>query len=456
MLKLKILFFSILISLGIWAKNENPIPTDTVAVSILTDSTFYHTLQMLENYQFTEMDSLVYRYSNPFFFNLIFPQKEINIPFEKYTFSELYFGKKRQILNPFFLNYNKNIEFSDTTDMQILTKIRKGAYTYLANNHATIFSVNSWELPDIEPFKYRLFFLNNLYRIKVSDKALQNLRARQIEKIPVKLMNWQPSFSALVQFSQNYISANWYQGGTSNMSILSVMKGGLIYMNFKNIKWETTAEWRTGFMSVAIDSARQYITNDDIIKIDSKFDLKAKGNWSYSALLNVSTQFFDNYQSFDSHELKSRFLTPVRLNFGFGMNYSYTNILSVMFAPVSYKLIYLPDTVNVMSKKYVNPNLFGIETGKNKLSEIGSSLTAQLKWKPLDELSINSTFKFYTNYKKIEIDWETIADFTINRFLSTRVLLNPRYDNTVIMPYSQKAKIQFKELLSFGFSYKFR
>jgi len=51
----------------------------------------------------------------------------------------------------------------------------------------------------------------------------------------------------------------------------------------------------------------------------------------------------------------------------------------------------------------------------------------------------------------VEIDWEIVSNFTINRFLSTRLTLNPRYDNTII---GQKAYLQFKELLSFGFSYK--
>jgi hypothetical protein len=54
----------------------------------------------------------------------------------------------------------------------------------------------------------------------------------------------------------------------------------------------------------------------------------------------------------------------------------------------------------------------------------------------------------------VEIDWEIVTNFTVNRYLSTRLAINPRYDNTVILPNNEKAKIQFKELLSFGFSYR--
>jgi len=417
---------------------------------------FYKTMQMLDNYKFTKTDSLIYIYSNPLFYDLIFPQKNINIKFEKKTFSENFFGKTPQNLNSFINQNNNKVKFNDITGSRTLTEIRKDAYTYLTNNAATVFEANSWELPDASQFKYKIILPEVAHIIQVSDTTLSVLLARNIIKKAIELMKWQPSFSTLVQFSQNYFSANWYQGGMSNMSILSTLKGSLLYTNYQNIKWESTVEWRTGFMSINIDTIQRIITNDDIFKIDSKLELKAKGNWAYGALMNFSTQFFDNFQSSDSHELKACFLTPIRLNVGFGMNYSYQKLISVLFAPLSYKLIYLSDIASVGSSKYVNPNLFGIEAGQNKLSEMGSSLTAKLQWQPLDEMTINSVFKFYTNYKKVEMDWETIIDFTINRYLSTRLLFNPRYDNTVIMQNTQKARIQLKELLSFGFNYKFR
>jgi len=42
-----------------------------------------------------------------------------------------------------------------------------------------------------------------------------------------------------------------------------------------------------------------------------------------------------------------------------------------------------------------------------------------------------------------------------NRYLSMRATIHPRYDTSVIQTGSQRAKIQFKELMSFGFAYKF-
>jgi hypothetical protein len=119
-----------------------------------------------------------------------------------------------------------------------------------------------------------------------------------------------------------------------------------------------------------------------------------------------------------------------------------------MLSPLSYKFIYASDTVNVNKKS------FGILPGEKVLSQIGSSFRAQVNYSPTREIQIDSKLSFYTNYEKVEIDWEIIGNFRVNRFLSTRLSLNPRYDNTVILAAGEKAKIQFKELLTFGLSYR--
>jgi hypothetical protein len=188
--------------------------------------------------------------------------------------------------------------------------------------------------------------------------------------------------------------------------------------------------------------------------------------------MNFSTQLFNNYKSYNSNELKAKLFTPINLDLGVGMNFSKKKF-SLMLAPVAYKMKFLADTSVIRTvdgvKVQINPGNYGVEAGKNQVHNFGSSFTAQLtKWKPFEELEINSTFKFFADFKftsfsynKVEIDWETIANFTINRYLSTRLVLNPRYDNFTMLKdpktgKEKKAGIQFKEMLSFGFSYKFQ
>ena len=47
-------------------------------------------------------------------------------------------------------------------------------------------------------------------------------------------------------------------------------------------------------------------------------------------------------------------------------------------------------------------------------------------------------------------------NFIINRYLSAKVMVHPRYDSTIELAEGQKNKLQFKELISVGFSHTFR
>ena len=87
---------------------------------------------------------------------------------------------------------------------------------------------------------------------------------------------------------------------------------------------------------------------------------------------------------------------------------------------------------------------------------IGSSVRVEYTWKPVREVALESKFYMYTNYRHIELDLEINCDFIINRFMSARLMLHPRYDTSVIMEGDTHAKIQFRELLSVGFAHKFR
>ena len=90
------------------------------------------------------------------------------------------------------------------------------------------------------------------------------------------------------------------------------------------------------------------------------------------------------------------------------------------------------------------------------LKELGSSVKATFSYQIKKMIQLDSKLTFYTNYDDVEVDWETVLNFTINRFFSTRVSFYPRYDNTVILPNGQKPDIQLKQFVSFGFSYKFQ
>jgi hypothetical protein len=97
-----------------------------------------------------------------------------------------------------------------------------------------------------------------------------------------------------------------------------------------------------------------------------------------------------------------------------------------------------------------------VATGQNMLNEVGSSLRVQWKWQPLREIKLDTKFYFFTNYKQIETELEVNVDFIINKYMSAKLILHPRYDGTIDDVAERKSELQFKELISVGFAHTFR
>ena len=259
---------------------------------------------------------------------------------------------------------------------------------------------------------------------------------------------WRKEATIIAQMTQNYVSPNWYQGGVSSFAVLSIMKGQIGYYG-ERFTWENTGEWRAGGSTAKEDTLRYVACTDDLFRLYSKANYKAVNKLYYSFSAEFETRFFRTYKT-NTTTLKSAPFSPVRLNLALGIDYKPIEGMSISFSPLAYKMIHVADTVNMNKADY------GIEAGKKTLNDVGSSIRFEYVWKPVREVVLETKLYMYTNYKKVEVDLEVNCDFIINRFFSARVMLHPRYDNTVILDGQEKAKIQFKELLSIGFAHKFR
>lgn len=404
---------------------------------------FYDIYSLISDNDF-KIDTLILQ-NNPLFIDLVYKESHVDLNLKDHLFPYTYFfGVKPQTL---IQRIYKPIEVPAVG--KIINDLRSATIKQLSIHEPKLFAFKYEKLPGTDGVKSQMLAGQNFQRMQLVDNSkYMNSKDRKLVVKKIEASPWKTKANSLIQFSQNYVSNNWYQGGSQNIAVLGMLTGQLNYDDKKNIQWDNNAEWRVGFNSVDGDTLRILNTNDDVFKINSKLGIKAGGNWFYSGSVDFSTQLFHNYKAINSTVMKASFLTPVRLNIGVGLDYKYKKLFSLMVSPVSYKYIYVNDNVNV------NPNLFGIAKDENVLSEIGSSFKAQFSYAPVREIQIDSKLSFYTNYEKVEVDWEIVSNFTINRYLSTRLSLNPRYDNTLILAAGEKTKLQFKELLSFGFSYK--
>ncbi len=411
-------------------------PTTNTKISS-TDSI---SLQKTEDFK---IDSILLL-ANPFFIELVYnglSNKEK--PTAKTDLKALIYGKKVQLVS------NQPTDKQTSLD-EIIVQLRNEARDQITRNAANLYIMSFDQLPDPGGNSTRFIARKPITNVEFENEDEVPIRTRRLVVKNPQLGPWQYKVNSLAQFSESVISANWYQGGNSNLAVLGILNGQLSYDDKKNIQWDNSAEWRMGFVSITDQTNNKFyvVTNDDVLKINSKLGIKAGGNFFYSGSVDCSTQFFNAYKGIDFINTKGSFLTPIRLSINGGLDYKYKKIWSLLVSPISYKFIYLNNPL-------VDPNLFGIKTGENKLSEIGSSLKVIYSNQVTPNIQLDSKFLFYTNYQKVEIDWEIVANMTINRFLSTRISFNPRYDNTIIEKDGSVAKLQFKQFLSVGFSHKF-
>ena len=268
------------------------------------------------------------------------------------------------------------------------------------------------------------------------------LRAIRDMKTP-----WRKEATLMVQVTQNYVTPNWYQGGSSSFAGLLIAKGQIGYYT-ERFTWENTGEWRAGASTVSADSLHKVNTTDDLLRLYSKANLRIAPKIFTSVSAEIETRLLPTFKS-NSMELKSGPFSPFRFNAALGLDFKPVANLSISVSPLSYKVIHIMDTARVKGTDY------GLEIGQRTQHNVGSSVRIEYLWKPVREVALETKFYAYTNYRHVELDLEVNCDFIINKWLSARLTLHPRYDTSVIMEGDTHAKIQFRELLSLGFAHKF-
>ena len=394
--------------------------------------------EMSDSENFYEIDSLVLQ-GNPFFIDMVYSDDNTQFDWNMLNdFHTLFHGQKNSMLN------NKAI-FLTPTPEEMVENLRKTTKRHLVKKATHLFVFNKDQLPNPNMVEEIILTGKRVERITFDDPDYIIHRSKNIKLEGIKSPVWYHKASALSQFSGTMISDNWHQGGNSTLAFLSLVNGKLIYDDKKLVQWENTGEWRMGFNWTDIQTGK---VNDDVLKINSKFGVKVKNEYYITGSMDLSTQFFDIFKDSKNTDKKTAFFSPFRFNMALGLDYKHKKIISLLVSPISYKFIYVNDPK-------VNPNQFGIKTGENVLSEFGSAVRITNSYSPVKEIQLDSRFSLYTNYKQVEVDWELVCNLIVNRFISTRIMLNPRFDNTIITEAGKKPELQFKGLMSVGFLHKF-
>ena len=273
--------------------------------------------------------------------------------------------------------------------------------------------------------------------------------SREVNMLVMKPNFWKYAGSGKIQFTQHGVSDNWYTGGENTNALYSELILNANYDNKQGIEFENKLEMKLGFITAPSDTLHNFKTNSDMIRLSSKFGVRAIKNVYYTVETEIKTQFLPNYKT-NSNDMVSNFLSPLQLKVKLGLDYKFSRknlSLSVFGAPLTYKHVYLKND------RIVNPSSFEVESGRSTANLYGSELTGKLNWKLSKNITWNSKLDYFTTYEKVVISWENTFDFKVSRYLSTTLFIHPRFDDGVKLTDDNRSYFQFKEMLTFGLSY---
>lgn len=409
----------------------------------------------------TILNQLKLRLESPDFYKIEADTTLSTLPIPSYFFRQPVFCGYNPSLNDSIDIYNNAL--SDTKDNELtqwisdeiahtrhLESIKQ---TYMISNPQTV-RYNIETLP-IAPKRVFTKIDPSESKLTVTNQDISSV-ATNLAPADIKRRNWLHSFNGLLQFSQAYISPNWYQGGNNNLNVL-LNTDFSIKLNeafHPNLLFETDFKYKLAMNSAPEDTLRNYSISDDIFQLNSKFGVRAAKRWFYSIQLQFKTQLLNGYKT-NSNDLIASILSPGELNVGLGMTYNYANekktfTFDASVSPLSYNL-------RTCINGLIDETSFGIESGKKISSEMGSSGEAKLKWQISHNISLSTRLFAFTDYSYIQSDLENTLSFAINRFLSTQINVHLRYDTSApAIAWSKWGQFQMKEILSFGFAYNFK
>lgn len=264
---------------------------------------------------------------------------------------------------------------------------------------------------------------------------------------------------------------NWSAGGSNSISALVGFTSTLNY-TYGLLKWKNKAILNYGINKQQEQELRK--TSDELELISTMgFQKDSLSNWYFSARFNFKTQFTNGYRYPNTSDPISGLMAPGYLFVGGGVEYG-KNIekFSTYFSPLTFKSTYVLDhDLSNAGAFGVDPAIIDdngnlIQQGERVRTEVGILLTNEFETEVFDNIKIKNRTSFYTDYLNsfgnIDIDWEMMFNFKVNKYVKASLGSHIRYDNDVKTVVTidegtqneeqlmEGAKIQWRQFLGIG------
>jgi len=255
-----------------------------------------------------------------------------------------------------------------------------------------------------------------------------------------------------INFSQTSFT-NWSEGGENNIASNVYLNGSL---NYKQDKTSWTNDLSANY-GINYTEGNGWRKNIDNLNFASKYGRQIKDKLYYAALLDVKTQMAHGYEYGDTKTLISKFATPAYFNLSVGLDYKPNDNIAIYYSPVAGKMTLVADSALVFTQR------FGVDEGKYIRTQLGSTFKINANYSLMDgKLTLKSAADFFTAYDdsfgNIDVNWDVLVGYNLTKLLTLTFQSTLKYDDdvkNVVDGTVHGAKVQFKEMLGIGLSYKF-
>lgn len=293
--------------------------------------------------------------------------------------------------------------------------------------------------------------------------AFANAQVTEAEKnlktlVTDTVVGWRTGGVTTINLAQTAL-INWAAGGENSYAVNGLFSVFANYKSDKNV-WDNSLDIGYGLLNQGDVGLRK---TDDKIDFLSKYGRKAFTDFYYTALVNFKTQFTPGYNYGVTNVKISNLLAPAYLLAAVGLNYQPNKYFNAFIAPVTGKMTIVNDDDLSAAGAY------GVDPGKKTRQEFGGY--ARMIYSRNDfagefmkNVSLTSKIDLFSNYLKdpqnIDVSWENLIALKVNKYISVSINTHLLFDADVKVDTNgdgtaDQAKVQFKEILGVGFSYKF-
>ncbi|TGE11796.1 DUF3078 domain-containing protein [Hymenobacter elongatus] len=287
---------------------------------------------------------------------------------------------------------------------------------------------------------------------------------------PDTVQGWRRGGVGTLNFSQVSLS-NWAPGGQSSLSLLAI---GNVFLH--NRRGQNTFDTSLDVVYGSLKAGKAKIRkSDDRLEFNAKYGRQFTKVLYYAFQVNLKTQLTPTRDIERPDSLLSRFFAPAFILASVGIDYKPNDQLSVFVSPLTGKFTVVAD------QTLADAGAFGVEaarrdaagqlvrgSGQQFRQELGAYMNVKYRRPVWENITFQSKLDLFSNYLhspgNVDVNWETLISFKVNKFISSSLATTLVYDDDVLVPIdrnddgvpdSRGRRIQFKEILGIGLTYRF-